>query len=59
MTERFFYGKSFLNQFFCGKGGVLALLDEKNDVMIGCALKQLNKLVDVFWAEIADSITTM
>jgi hypothetical protein len=38
---------------------VLALLDEKNDVMIGYALKQLNKLVDVFWAEIADSITAM
>ena len=39
--------------------GIIALLDEDDDRMKSYGLNQLNKLVDVFWAEIADSITNM
>ena len=39
--------------------GIIALLSEDDDRLKITALKQLNKLVDIFWAEIADSITTM
>ena len=39
--------------------GILALLEERDDRLISYALKQLNSLVDMFWAEIADSITVM
>jgi 26S proteasome regulatory subunit N2 len=39
--------------------GILALLEEADDRLISYALKQLNSLVDMFWAEIADSITVI
>lgn len=39
--------------------GILALLEETDDRLISYALKQLNSLVDMFWAEIADSITAI
>jgi len=39
--------------------GIIALLSEDDDRLKITALKQLNKLVDIFWAEIADSITTI
>jgi 26S proteasome regulatory subunit N2 len=39
--------------------GIIALLEETDDRLIAYALKQLNSLVDMFWAEIADSITTI
>jgi len=35
------------------------MLEESDDKLITYALKQLNGLVDVFWAEIADSISIM
>ncbi|CAF0707844.1 unnamed protein product [Brachionus calyciflorus] len=38
-------------------GGIIALLEETDDRLVVYALKQLNNLVDMFWAEIADSIT--
>ena len=37
--------------------GVLALLNESDDRLVGYALKQLNSLVDMFWAEVADHIS--
>lgn len=39
--------------------GVIALLEETDDNLVGYSLKQLNSLVDMFWAEISDSITTI
>lgn len=39
--------------------GIIALLEETDERLVVYALKQLNSLVDMFWAEIADSITTM
>lgn len=39
--------------------GIIALLEETDDRLIVYALNQLNTLVDMFWAEIADSITRM
>ena len=45
--------------FFLIKAGIIALLEETDDRLIAYSLKQLNTLVDMFWAEIADSITTM
>lgn len=39
--------------------GIIALLEETDDTLIGYSLKQLNSLVDMFWAEISDSITTI
>ncbi|CAF0840569.1 unnamed protein product [Didymodactylos carnosus] len=38
-------------------GGILSLLDEHNENSKIYALNKLNTLVDVFWAEIADSVT--
>ena len=35
------------------------MLDETDDRLVLYALKQLNELVDMFWPEIADSITAM
>jgi 26S proteasome regulatory subunit N2 len=43
----------------CFIAGIIALLDEDDDRIKSYGLNQLNKLVDVFWAEIADSITNM
>lgn len=37
--------------------GIIALLEETDDRLIAYSLKQLNSLVDMFWAEISDSIT--
>jgi hypothetical protein len=37
----------------------LALLDEPEHQLQTYALTELNKLVDVFWSEIADASTTM
>ncbi|CAF0936152.1 unnamed protein product, partial [Didymodactylos carnosus] len=37
-------------------GGILSLLDEQNENSKIYALNKLNTLVDVFWAEIADSV---
>ncbi|RNA28469.1 26S proteasome non-ATPase regulatory subunit 1 [Brachionus plicatilis] len=37
--------------------GIISLLEETDDRLVVYALKQLNSLVDMFWAEIADSIT--
>lgn len=39
--------------------GILALLEEKDERLITYSLNQLNGLVDMFWAEIADSITAI
>jgi 26S proteasome regulatory subunit N2 len=39
--------------------GIIALLEEPDERLVSYSLKQLNSLVDMFWAEIADSITTM
>lgn len=39
--------------------GILALLQETDDRLIAYSLKQLNTLVDMFWAEISDSITSI
>jgi len=39
--------------------GIIALLEETDQQLIGYSLKQLNNLVDMFWAEISDSITTI
>ena len=39
--------------------GIIALLEETDQQLVGYALKQLNSLVDMFWAEISDSITIM
>lgn len=35
------------------------MLEETDDRLVIYALKQLNSLVGMFWAEIADSITQM
>ena len=40
-------------------GGVLSLLDEIEEEIQVFALSRLDELVDVFWAEIAESITKM
>ena len=40
-------------------GGVLSLLDEIEEEIQVFALTRLDELVDVFWAEIAESITKM
>jgi len=37
--------------------GIIALLEETDERLIAYSLKQLNSLVDMFWAEISDSIT--
>jgi 26S proteasome regulatory subunit N2 len=37
--------------------GVLALLEEEDSTLKIYALNQINRIVDVFWAEIADSVT--
>lgn len=37
----------------------LALLEEPEHELQAVALTELNKLVDVFWSEIADASTTM
>jgi len=37
--------------------GIISLLEESDSRMVVHALNQLNSLVDMFWAEIADSIT--
>lgn len=37
--------------------GIISLLEETDNTMVVHALNQLNNLVDMFWAEIADSIT--
>ena len=39
--------------------GIIALLEETDERLIAYSLKQLNSLVDMFWAEISDSITIM
>ena len=36
--------------------GILALLDETDSSLKVYALRKLNDIVDVFWAEIADSV---
>jgi hypothetical protein len=41
------------------KAGIIAMLEETDDRLVVYALQQLNTLVGMFWAEIADSITTM
>lgn len=41
------------------KAGIIALLEETDERLITYSLKQLNTLVDMFWAEISDSITVM
>lgn len=35
------------------------MLEETDQQLVGYSLKQLNSLVDMFWAEISDSITTI
>jgi hypothetical protein len=40
-------------------GGILSLLDESDESLLVFALQQLNSVVDIFWAEIADSIDKM
>ena len=39
--------------------GILSLLKESEDEIKIFALKKLDQLVDVFWAEIAESISAM
>ncbi len=39
--------------------GILSLLKESEDEIKAFALKRLDQLVDVFWAEIAESISAM
>jgi 26S proteasome regulatory subunit N2 len=39
--------------------GVLALLEEEDSTLKIYALNQINRIVDVFWAEIADSISSI
>lgn len=39
--------------------GIIALLEETDDQLVAYSLKQLNSLVDMFWAEISDSITSI
>jgi len=39
--------------------GVLALLEEKDNRLKEHALNKLNEIVDIHWAEIADSIPQM
>lgn len=52
------FKKSSDNYIFF-EAGIISLLEETDDRLIVYALKQLNSLVDMFWAEIADSITIM
>jgi 26S proteasome regulatory subunit N2 len=42
-----------------GTAGVLSLLDEPTDELKVYALKQLDSIVDQFWAEISDSVSKM
>lgn len=49
----------FFNPIFFFSAGILTMLDETDDRLVLYALKQLNELVDMFWPEIADSITAM
>ena len=37
-------------------GGILSLLDETDESLLFFALQKLNEVVDIFWAEISDSI---
>lgn len=39
--------------------GIISLLEENDDKLKVHALKQLDKLVPMFWAEIADAISLM
>lgn len=39
--------------------GIIALLEETDTNLVAYSLRQLNNLVDMFWAEISDSITTI
>ena len=43
----------------CFLGGVLSLLDEPEEDVQIFALARLNELVDLFWAEISESISKM
>ncbi len=40
-------------------GGVLSLLDEEDEEIQVFALSRLDELVNVFWAEISESVTKM
>lgn len=44
---------------FAVLAGVLALLDEPEPAIKMFALTKLNKLVDIFWPEISESIDRM
>lgn len=43
----------------CNVGGVLSLLDDEEEEIQVFALTRLDELVDVFWAEISESIKKM
>lgn len=39
--------------------GIVSLLDEEEPELQSYALQKLNNIVDIFWAEIADSVSKM
>ena len=41
------------------KGPLIALLHEKEPIVVSYALEKLNLLVNVFWAEISDAVGRM
>ena len=43
----------------CSLAGVIALLDEHDDILKVYALQKLNGIVDQFWAEISDAVSKM
>ena len=48
-----------VNSNFQIAAGILSLLKEAEDEIKVFALKRLDQLVNIFWAEIAESISTM
>ena len=53
----FLQGKGILETYLTA--GVLSLLDEPEEQLKIYALEKLNALVDLFWAEISDSVSKM
>ncbi|KAJ3245619.1 proteasome regulatory particle base subunit [Chytriomyces hyalinus] len=48
-----------MTQQLTSAAGVISLLDETDEQLKVFALKQLNNIVDSFWAEIADAVTKL
>ncbi|KAJ3407446.1 hypothetical protein CcCBS67573_g02693 [Chytriomyces confervae] len=51
--------KPTMTQQLTSAAGVISLLDETDEQLKVFALKQLNNIVDSFWAEIADAVTKL